>query len=521
MPTILSSNRTAAGPRLQRRRLSAICELIPRLLILWFLSAVCAAHASAPNILLICIDDLKPVLGCYGDRTIRSPNIDRFAASAMLFDRAYCNQAVCAPSRNTLMTGVRPTTLGIYDLGTNFRYATSNAVTLSQYFMQQGYRAEALGKIFHVGHGNHDDPASWSVPHWHAKVVAYALATNRARNELSREEALFENVPDEKARRLPRGPAYEAADVPDDGYPDGQIADEAIRRLRAARDRATPFFLAVGFLKPHLPFCAPKRYWDLYDPAVFKLAERRTPPDGAPPYAPQFGGELRQYRDIPEKGALADDLQRTLIHGYHAAVSYMDAQLGRVLAELDRLGLADNTIVLLWGDHGWHLGDHGMWCKHTNYEEATHIPLIIRAPKITKPGTRTRALVETVDLYPTLCELAGLPTPHVPQSLEGRSFVRTLNRPTAPTKEAIFHVYPRNPRDKGPILGRAVRTERYRLVEWKAAGASADTADLELYDYQSDPLETRNLAAAQPATVEKLRKLLASQPEAKPQLKRP
>ena len=199
----------------------------------------------------------------------------------------------------------------------------------------------------------------------------------------------------------------------------------------------------------------------------------------------------------------------------------MDAQLGRVLAELDGLGLAENTIVVLWGDHGFHLGDHGMWCKHTNYEEATHIPLIIRAPKITKPGSRSHALVESVDLYPTLCELADLPTPQVPQSLEGKSFVHTLKRPAAPTKDAIFHVYPRNPRDKGPILGRAVRTERFRLVEWKVPGAYPDTADLELYDYTKDPLETRNLAPDDPRTVAKLRKLLAAQPESKPQLKRP
>ena len=488
--------------------------------ILWIFCAACAQAAAAPNVLLICVDDLKPVLGCYGDRTVKSPNIDRLAATGMLFERAYCNQAVCAPSRNALMTGVRPTTLGIYDLGTNFRFAASNAVTLPQYFMQQGYRAEALGKIFHVGHGNHDDPASWSVPHWHAKVIAYALSTNRRHDELSREEALFENVPDQKARRLPRGPAYEAADVADNAYPDGQIADEAIRRLRAAKGRATPFFLAVGFVKPHLPFCAPKRYWDLYDVAKFKLAERRTPPDGAPAYAPQFGGELRQYRDIPEKGDLPDDLQRTLIHGYHAALSYMDAQLGRVLSELDRLGLSDNTIVVLWGDHGWHLGDHTMWCKHTNYEQATRIPLIIRAPKTARPGTRSRALVETVDLYPTLCELAGLPAPKVPQSLEGKSFVRTLKRPGTDTKEAIFHVYPRSPRGKGQILGRAVRTERYRLVEWKAPGASPESAELELYDYVSDPLETRNRASEEPRAVAKLRKILAAHPEAKPQIKR-
>src|SRR5688572_29501779 len=492
------------------------------LFVLILLSAWCLQAAGPkPNVLLICVDDLKPLLRCYGERGVKSPNIDRLAARGMVFERAYCNQAVCAPSRNALMTGMRPTSMGIYDLGTNFRLAAPEAVTLTQYFMRHGYRAEGLGKIFHVGHGNHNDPESWSVPHWNAKVVAYALRENRATNGLSREEALFENVPAEKARKLPRGAAYESADVPDNAYPDGQIAEEAMRRLRAAKERAEPFFLAVGFVKPHLPFCAPKKYWDQYDPAAFKLPARRTPPDGAPAYAPQFGGELRQYRGVPAEGELPDELQRTLIHGYHAALSYMDAQLGRVLEELDRLALSENTIVVFWGDHGWHLGDHGIWCKHTNYEQAARIPLIIRAPRITKAGSRSRALIETVDLYPTLAELAGLPAPKLPQALDGQSFVATLKRPKAPTKDAIFHVYPRSPKDKGPILGRALRTDRYRLVEWKAPGAAPASADIELYDYQLDHAETRNIAGDKPELLAKLRKLLAQQPEAKPQVKPP
>jgi iduronate 2-sulfatase len=505
------------------RRHNIVQSGMRKFLTVFYVLWSCCVHSASqrPNVLLICVDDLKPLLGCYGERIVKSPNIDRLAAQGMFFERAYCNQAVCAPSRNALMTGIRPTSLGIYDLGTHFRLAAPEAVTLTQYFMRHGYRAEGLGKIFHVGHGNHDDRASWSVPHWNAQVIAYALAGNRGSNTLSREEALFNNVPDRKARQLPRGAAYEAADVPDNAYPDGRIAEEAVQRLRAAKGRTEPFFLAVGFVKPHLPFCAPKKYWDLYDPAAFKLPERRTPPEGAPPYAPQFGGELRQYRGIPEKGDFAEDLQRTLIHGYYAALSYMDAQLGRVLDELNRLQLSENTVVVLWGDHGWHLGDHGIWCKHTNYEQATRIPLIIRAPGVTKPGSRSTALVETVDLYPTLCELAGLPAPKLPQKLEGKSFVRTLKRPSSATKEAIFHVYPRNPKDKGPILGRAVRTERYRLVEWKAPGAAADSAEFELYDYKSDPLETKNLAAEKPDIVGKLKKMLRAQPEAKPQFKRP
>jgi len=476
-----------------------------------------AAGAAKPNVLFICVDDLKPLLGCYDNLQIKSPHIDRLATRGLLFERAYCNQAVCAPSRNALLTGSRPTTSGIYDLGTNFRLANPDAVTLPQYFMQNGYRTEGIGKIFHVGHGNREDPASWSVPHFSAKSIAYLLPESRANQGLTREEALFAN--ETSAGKLPRGAAYESADVPDNAYPDGQIADETIRRLQAAKAKPTePFFLAVGFLKPHLPFCAPKKYWDLYDRASFTVPALRTPPEGAPAYAPTSWGELRQYNDIPETGPLTDEQARALIHGYHAATSFVDAQIGRVLEELDQLGLAQNTIIVLWGDHGWHLGDHGLWSKHSNYEEATRIPLLIIAPGVTQPATRTKALTETVDLYPTLCELAGLPKPKVPQKLDGQSLVPVLKKPSRENKEAAFHVFPRNRRGDGEILGRVVRTERYRLVEWKKPGAAADTADVELYDYQADPLETKNLANAQPKIVAKLRAILAKQAEGKPQI---
>ncbi len=464
-----------------------------------------ARAAENLNVLLICVDDLKPVAGCYGG-TAKMPQMDRLAKRGLLFERAYCNQAVCAPSRNSLMTGRRPTTLGIYDLGTNFRKVAPDAITLAQHFKANGWRTEAMGKILHVGHGNHEDPASWSLPHWQANSIAYLLPESRAKEGLTKEEALFAN---KSAGNLPRGAAYESADVADDAYPDGKIANEAIARLRAAKERAdTPFFIAVGFLKPHLPFCAPKKYWDLYDRAAFKLPERRTPPDGAPSYAPQFGGELRQYKDIPEKGELAEDQQRVLIHGYHAAASFMDAQLGKVLDALDDTGLAKNTVVILWGDHGWHLGDHSMWCKHTNYEEATRIPLLIAGHGIATG--RVPGFVETVDLYPTLTELAGLPLPAV---LDGRSFAATLRDPAAGTRDYVTHCYPR-----GERLGRAIRTAQHRFVEWKIPGAAADTADIELYDYTADPLETKNIAAENPEIVTRMRAILAEKfPEAKPQ----
>jgi len=472
--------------------------------------------SAKPNVLLICVDDLKPLLGCYGDRLVKTPNVDRLAKRGVLFERAYCNQAVCAPSRNSLMTGVRPTTLGIYDLGTNFRAGSSNAVTLSQYFMRHGYRAEGLGKIFHVGHGNHEDPASWSLPHRPFKSIAYALSESRSDEGLTREEALFSNQP---ADKLPRGAAIEAADVPDEAYPDGRLAAEAIQRLQHASEKpSAPFFMAVGFVKPHLPFCAPKRYWNLYDRNVFQLPKDSEPPKGAPKYAPTTWGEVRQYRDMPAQGPLNDADARELIHGYFAATSYVDAQIGRVLEELDRLKLTQNTIVVLWGDHGWHLGDHGMWSKHSNYEEANRIPLLISAPGIAKKGGHAKSVVETVDLYPTLCELAGLPKPVVPQGTDGKSLVPLLRDPRRTHKESVFHVFPRNRPGDGQILGRAIRTDRYRLVEWKKPGATTETAEYELYDYDTDPRETRNLSTENSEVVAQLQKLLTAQPEAKPQI---
>ncbi len=456
-----------------------------------------AGPPARPNVLLICVDDLKPLLGCYGSPLIQSPNIDRLAARGALLERAFCNQAVCSPSRNSLMTGLRPQTIGIYDLPTHFRDAIPDAVTVAQYFQRQGYRTEAMGKIFHVGHGNHEDALSWTVPHWRPKD-GYQLKESTAR-----------------ARRNSRGgitgAPTECADVPDTAYADGQIADEAAARLRkAAAKPDEPFFMAVGFLRPHLPFMAPKKYWELYERSSFQPPKRQTPPEGAPAFARTTWGELRAYSDMPEVGSLSLDQQRELIHGYHAAVSYMDAQLGRVLDALDASPLAKNTIIVLWGDHGWHLGDHGQWCKHTNYEQAAHIPLVVVAPGVTAPGTRISALVETVDLYPTLCELAGLPAL---RGLDGASIVPTLKNPATATKDAVFHVYPR-----GELLGRAVRTARYRLVEWKKIGAPAATAVIELYDYETDPEETSNLAAAKPAVVAQLRAMLATQPEAKSQI---
>jgi iduronate 2-sulfatase len=477
--------------------------------LLWALTGVASTR---PNVLLICVDDLKPLLGCYGDTRVITPNIDRLAARGVLFERAYCNQAVCAPSRNSLMTGQRPQTIGIYDLPTNFRKSVPEAVTVAQYFMRHGYRTEAMGKIMHVGHGNDEDAASWSVPAWKPRGGGYVLPQNQAQQKAQVDKAKAAGVPKERIGSVAKGPPTECADVADSAYGDGMIADEAVRRLRAAKDKpGEPWFMGVGFLKPHLPFNAPKKYWDLYQAADFPLPALQTLPAGAPAFAGHNSGELRNYSDIPKVEPLDDAQARHLIHGYHAATSYMDAQLGRVLDALDETGFAKNTVIVLWGDHGWHLGDHGLWCKHTNFEQASHIPLLVAAPGVTPAGARCKSLVETVDLYPTLCELAGLPAP---RGLDGASFAAALKTPAAPAKEAVYHVYPRD-----SLLGRAVRTSRYRLVEWKKISEPAESAVCELYDYEADPEETKNVAAEKPEVVAQLRALLAKQPEAKPQVR--
>lgn len=474
--------------------------------LLYAVAAGRAVSAEKPNVLFILVDDLKPALGAYGDPVAKSPNLDRLAARGLRFDRAYCNQAVCAPSRNALLTSARSTSLGIYSLGRNFRKAVPDAITLPQYFKQHGYHTAGVGKVFHIGHGNVGDDISWSVPFQADKVIDYVLPASTG-GKLTREEALFQN---KNAAGLPRGAAWERANVEDGAYSDGRIAAEGIQRLQAYQQSGQPFFLALGFVKPHLPFCAPAKYWELYDPAKLPLAKFTRPPAGAPPFAGKTLGELNQYQPVPDAPPLTEEMKRTLIHGYYAAMSYLDAQVGRVLDELDRLGLAKNTIVVLWGDHGYHLGDHGMWTKHTNYEQANRIPVIFVAPGVTTAGSSTGALLESVDIFPTLCELAALPPPKGPQPIDGQSFVSVLKDPRSTIRDHAYHCFPR-----GQRMGRAIRTERYRLVEWKQPGASSDSAELELYDYQADPDETKNLAAEQPEVVAKLRAILARHPEAK------
>ncbi|MFG0267628.1 MAG: sulfatase [Rhodopirellula sp. JB055] len=469
-----------------------------------------------PNVLLILVDDLKPALGCYGDSHAKTPNIDALANRGMRFDMAYCNQAVCAPSRFTLMLGSHSTSTGLYGLGSQLRQIIPDAVTMPQHFAAHGgYRTESLGKIFHIGHGNHGDPESFSVPHFKEKVIEYLEPDSTDGGQLTREEAFFTNQMLGQIKSLPRGAAYESPDAQDDDYADGRVAAETRKRLQAAKQRrqteGTPFFIAAGFARPHLPFSAPQKYWDLYDPDSLPMPEHETLPVDAPKVAGKRGGEISNYKPVPTQpnAEFSDDLKRNLIHGYYASVSYVDAQIGKVIDELDRLELSENTIVVLWGDHGFHLGDLGIWTKHTNYEQANRIPILISAPGITQPGSSTKQLAESVDLFPTLAELAGLPSPSGPQPTDGVSLVPVLQDPSARVRDHAYHAYPKRK------LGRAIRTERYRLVQWKSIDGN-DAPLYELYDYQTDPLETQNLAENQPDVVERLSKILADYPDPAP-----
>lgn len=479
--------------------------------------ALNGASDQKPNVFLLLVDDLKPTLGCYGDPVAVSPNIDRLAAMGTRFDLAYCNQSVCMASRYNLMLGSRSTSTGFYSFGTQFREIYPNAVTLPQHFMKHGYVAHSMGKVFHIGHGNTNDDASWSVPHLKDKVIEYVLPESTHR-KLTREEALFTNEFSRPIRSLPRGAAWENADVLDEAYADGRVASHAIDRLRSlSEDTNQPFFLAVGFVRPHLPFSAPRKYWEMYDRDQLPMPEFEEAPEGAPEFAVKRGGEITAFKPVPvDTVVFQDDLKRDLIHGYYASVSYMDAQLGRVLDEVESLGLDENTIIVLWGDHGWHLGDHGSWTKHSNHEQANRIPILIYAPGVTKAGSSTKQLAETVDLYPTLASLAGLPRPKAPQPIDGVDLTPVLKSPSERVREYAYHAYSRR-----GYMGRAIRTERYRMVEWTPIGGTRSETVYELYDYESDPLEKKNWAESKPDVLAKMKALLAQEPPAKPQVSKP
>jgi len=443
-----------------------------------------------PNVLMFAVDDLRPELGCYGVEGIKTPNIDALASRGVAFSRAYCQQSICNPARACLLTGLRPDTLGVGDNDIPFRRRAPNLVTLPQLFKGAGYHCVEVGKIFH---GTLPDPRSWSRPDPEIPVrEAYMDAATRARQEGREATARRQGRPEGWISAYLRGPATEAFDAPDNAYWDGAVADAAIGLLSQLKDEA-PFFLGVGFTKPHLPFIAPKRYWDLYKREGIPPAANPFLPHGAPAFAMNGLSELAAHEDFvqvpnPAEGRLDEAQARLLKHGYWACVSFMDAQVGRVLTALDRFGLGEDTIVVFWGDQGWKLGEHGGWGKQTNYEVDTRVPLIVSAPGRGKAGAASPALVEFADVYPTLSELAGL-TP--PPGLEGTSFVPLLGEPGRPWKSAAFSQYARGFTYR--FMGRAMRTDRYRYIEWRDV-IDGTLVATELYDHASDPQENENVA---------------------------
>jgi arylsulfatase A-like enzyme len=436
------------------------------------------------NVLFIAVDDLRPELGCYGNQRVESPNIDRLAKRGVVFSRAYCQQAVCSPSRTSLLTGLRPDATKVYDLETHFRDTIHDVVTLPQHFKNHGYHAVGMGKIYH---GGLDDDLSWSEPWRRPNASGYQLPDNLALIQKKRADARKRGLSGKRLSRAARGPATEMADVPDNAYPEGACADMAIETLRRVADK--PFFLAVGFLKPHLPFNAPKEYWDLYQRDEIRLADNPFAPKDAPPFALTSFGELRNYDDMPSSGPVSDEDARRLIHGYLACVSYTDAQIGRILDELDRLDLTEETAIVLWGDHGWKLGEHGSWCKHTNFELDARVPMVFAAPGLRSAGKSTDALAEFVDIYPTLCDLAGLP---LPSHLQGTSLVEVLHDVDKSVKSAAFSQYPRSHQGQG-LMGYSMRTDRWRYTEW-IHRKSGQVIARELYDHENDPAENQNVA---------------------------
>lgn len=521
------------------------------LIFLVFLSLF-AQGQKKPNILFIAVDDLRAELGCYGSSIVKSPNMDALAKDGVLFNRAYCQQAICGPSRASIMTGARPETINVIDLFQDFRDNYPAIITLPQHFRDNGYETVYTGKVFHPGFT--DEVMSWSRKPVIAKPSAnapetsggYAAKENQLiyqQNKIDLEKKYGEKLIRENW--LARGPEYECVDVPDDTYEDGLNTMSAIATLKDLKKNGNkPWFLGLGYHKPHLDWIAPKKYWDMYDEDAIPIATQVNPPKDGAAMGLSASLEVRVGADMPKTSDFSPALQRKLRHAYYACVSYVDAQIGKMIRALKESGEYDNTIIVLWSDHGFNLGEMGYWGKATNYEMATRVPFIIRAPGVTNKvkGTKSGALVELVDVFPTLCDLAGLKQP---DHLEGHSIVPILKNPNITSKKAAFSLFPTPalrewaarpftpPFRKsffGPliekieaniqaqmgekwdretfehfVMGYAMRTDRYRLVVWKDRRRPNDQPlFIELYDHLSDPGETVNIATTNSELVKKL-----------------
>jgi len=498
-------------------------------IVLLFSFSAIAQQNPKPNVLFIAIDDLKPVLGCYGNSLVKTPNIDRLAKMGTLFGNNYVQQAVCGPTRASLMTGMRPDYTKVWDLKTRMRDVNPDILSLPQHLIAQGYITLGIGKVYDPRCVDNDlDKPSWSVPYYKTDKKYYGAygvpAEGRYQLPETKElaakyikEALDNGKTMAQANEYVQTkikPSVESADVPDYAYNDGANILLAIDILGELKNTNQPFFFAVGISKPHLPFVAPEKYWDLYNRDDMPLATFRQKSENAVDIAYHNAGELRDYTDIPPLTSFTDqqpygitlpaDKQKELIHGYYAAISYMDAQVGKLLSTLDSLGLAKNTIIVLWGDHGWHLGDHNLWCKHSNFEQATRAPLIIAAPGIAP--SKTTSQTEHIDIFPTLCDLAGV---SIPAGLHGKSLVPIMKNPAAMVKEFSVSQYPRsiarveNERlgfTNAGAMGYSIRTAQYRYTIWMGNGYRSNMPfkkemmiGAELYDYKKDPDERVNV----------------------------
>lgn len=500
---------------------------------LMFLSNVYSQQKSKPNILFIGIDDLKPILGCYGNTQIKTPNIDRLAKMGTVFMSNYCQQAVCGPTRASLMTGKRPDYTKVWDLKTKMRDINPDIVSLPQYLISQGYSTQGIGKIYDSRCVDKKmDAPSWSVPYYNyfkteeryysketgmPVLGAYQLQQTKElaikyTNE-GKEKGLFDKELEDYVSKYVK-PSVECADVPDNAYNDGANALRALEILEKLKSESKPFFFAVGFSKPHLPFVAPKKYWDLYNREDMIIAPFQEKSKNGVDVAYHNSGEIRGYSDIPPLVSFTDqkdfgltlstEKQKELIHGYFASVSYTDAQVGKLLNKLDELGLTKNTIIILWGDHGWHLGDHNLWCKHSNFEQATRTPMIISVPGIA-PSV-TNAPSEFVDIFPTLCDAAKV---KIPDNLDGKSLLPLIKKSANSVKDFSVSQYPRSGNNteterqgyaSAKVMGYSLRDKRYRYTIWMTNDFRSNkpfNADLvvgtELYDYKKDPNETVNV----------------------------
>ena len=439
---------------------SRMLKTITFLLLLYACTNVAASEK--PNILFISIDDLRPELGCYGSEVAVTPSLDKLADQGLLFDRAYCNYPICGASRASLLSGLYPTSKRFVGLNPLDKYEPE-AVTLPQAFKQNGYTTLSNGKIFHDSKDANE--RSWSEPAWRPNVSTMASLDPATRRKLSKKK---------------RGFITEGPDVPDNAYFDGMVAEKTIADLGKLKASGKPFFLACGFVKPHLPFYAPKKYWDFYERDKLPLATNRYRPKEAPADL-KGSGEYNGYF-LGDLKVNSDAWHREMLHGYLACTSYADALTGQVLDELDRLGLADNTIVVVWGDHGWHLGEHNFWGKHNTLHNALRVPLIVRLPKsfteqATSKDKQTSALVESVDLYPTICDLAGI---DAPETLQGKSFRMLFKKPTSEFRRSVYA------RHKN---AETLLTKRYAYTRFNGIGGPEM-----LFDHQTDPQENRNVA---------------------------